>query len=102
MTSPRRHRVCIAADFETEGRLAHGLIRNVSDGGLFVGTTAIPHEGGRVRLHFREPGGTEIHLCGRVSWTTRRVAGTTFSRPQGFGVRLPDGTDGLRQLLGGR
>ncbi len=100
--SEERRRVCIAADFDTSGRAGRGLVRNVSLGGLFVGTTSPPEPGRSVRLRFRMPDGEAVSLTGRVCWTTSCAGATNFQRPHGFGVELLRVQPRLRRLLGGR
>ncbi len=96
----RRQRACIATEFETGTRRANGLIRNISERGVFVGSATLPAEGERVSLRFRAPGGHGVTtLSGRVSWTTRRRDGTRFAEPPGFGIRLAGASKSLRRLL---
>jgi len=93
-----RIRTCIETEFEAGGRRARGKIKNMSEGGLFVGTTSVPEEGETVDLSFKERGGNEIKLSGLVWWTTNDGNGNGRRTP-GFGLRLLDEIDDVRDLL---
>ena len=84
-----RIRTCIETEFEVSGHRAKGRITNVSEGGAFVGTAAIPEEGESVHLNFKEPGGEEVRFSGLVWWTTNGSRGKRHRAP-GFGLRLVD------------
>jgi len=94
----RRIRTCIETEFEVRGHRAQGKIKNMSEGGLFVGTASIPEEGESVDLTFRAPGGREVRLSGLVWWTTKGGDGKGHRTP-GFGLRLLDDSDDFRSLL---
>ena len=93
-----RIRTCIATEFEVNGHRAKGRIRNVGEGGAFVGTASIPEQGESVDLNFRAPGGEEVRFSGLVWWTTDDCCGTRHAAP-GFGIRLLDGDDEFRRFL---
>lgn len=93
-----RIRTCIETEFEVCGRRSRGKIKNVSEGGLFVGTAAIPEEGENVELTFRAPGGGEVSVSGLV-WWTRDGRGGAGSRTPGFGLRLLDESEDFRRLV---
>lgn len=93
-----RIRTCIETDFEVAGRPAQGKIKNMSESGLFVGTTSMPEEGDNVDVCFRARGGDEIKLSGLVWWTTSDVDASERRAP-GFGLRLLEEIDDLRGLL---
>ena len=91
-----RIRTSIETEFEVDGHRAQGRIRNVSEGGLFVGTTSVPEAGENVDLNFRGPGGREVCLSGLVWWTTKDGG---RHRTPGFGLRLLDDSEELQGLL---
>ena len=93
--SEKRIRTSIETEFEVRGRRATGKIKNVSEGGLFVGTAAIPEEGENVALRFRSPMGGEVSVSGLVWWTTEGVA----RRVHGFGLRVLDDSPEFRVLV---
>jgi hypothetical protein len=95
-----RVKTCIRANFETGGGRGEGLIRNVSGGGLFVGTGSLPEVGETVEVTARGAGGADVRISGLVWWTSRNRPGTNFTRPRGFGIRLLDTEQDARQLLG--
>lgn len=87
----------IEAEFRTGSVRARGKIKNVSEGGLFIGTASIPDEGDPVDVAFRNRKGQAIKLSGFVWWTTR---GESHHRRPGFGLRLLDAdTEGMRRLI---
>jgi uncharacterized protein (TIGR02266 family) len=100
----KRVSTVLMAKFAACGKLGEGKIRNLSLGGLFVGTKSIPPEGESVRVRFRLPDGPEVDVAGMVWWTTRRSEGR--HRVPGFGLRLiesdPTYEDGVRRLLQSR
>jgi uncharacterized protein (TIGR02266 family) len=98
----KRVSTVLMARFAACGKLAEGKIRNLSLGGLFVGTSSIPPEGESVRVRFRLPnGGAEVDVAGMVWWTTRSSGGR--HRVPGFGLRLIDADptyeEGVRDLI---
>ena len=94
----QRIRTCIDTEFEVRGHRAQGKIKNMSEGGLFVATAAIPEERESVDLTFRAPGGKEVRLSGLVWWTTNGGDGKGHRTP-GFGLRLLEDRDGFRGFL---
>ena len=95
----QRVRTCIPAEFTTVGVRGEGLIQNVSESGLFVGTASIPEVGEPIEVRVSGRRGDEVRISGLVWWTTKYLRGTSFSRPRGFGVRLLEGVGDARRLL---
>lgn len=84
--------------FRAGCRQGRGRVRNVSHGGLFVRTRALPQEGESVDLSLRTLAGVPIRLSGVVWWTTREGPGPNGA--SGFGLRLFDeDSEDLRRLL---
>ena len=93
----RRIRTAIQTEFEAGGLHGRGTIRNVAEGGLFVGTTQLPNQGNMVSLSFRDYNGRGHDVSGLVWWTTMDEPGT--HRAPGFGIRLLDDSDDYRRFL---
>jgi hypothetical protein len=94
----RRIRTAIQTEFEAGKLRGRGTIRNVAEGGLFVGTTQVPHQGNLVSLSFRDPkGGRGLGVSGLVWWTTADEPGP--HRSPGFGIRLLDDSEDYRRFL---
>ncbi len=93
-----RIRTCIETEFEVTGCRAKGKIKNVSEGGVFVGTGAIPEQGEDVDLNFRAPDGEEVRLSGLV-WRTTDDCGGARNRAPGFGMRLLDDNEEFRRFF---
>jgi Tfp pilus assembly protein PilZ len=93
----RRIRTAIQTEFEAGELRGRGTIRNVAEGGLFVGTTQVPHQGNLVSLSFRDNKGRGLGVSGLVWWTTADEPGT--HRAPGFGIRLLDDSDDYRRFL---
>ena len=85
----------IPAEFRADGRSGRGEVRNVSEGGLFVGTLEIPEEGSAVELTLTAPGKAAVEVKGLVWWTA--PAGRAV--PCGFGLRVLDEDEGYRRLV---
>ena len=98
MTS-RRIRTAIQTEFEAGALQGRGTIRNVAEGGLFVGTTQVPHQGDLVSLSFRDPKGRGLGVSGLVWWTTTDEPGS--HRVPGFGMRLLDDSEDYRRFVDG-
>jgi len=81
----RRIRTAIKTNFAAGRLRGEGKIKNVAEGGLFVGTSQLPDEGESVVVSFRAPGGT-VDVEGLVWWTTNDEPGR--HRTPGFGLRL--------------
>ncbi len=90
-----RVRTKIPVDFKAGAFKGTGEVRNVSEGGLFVGTLAIPEEGTELELNLREPGKAEIEVRGLVWWT----APAGQARRSGFGLRILDDHEAYRTLV---
>ena len=74
-----------------------GKIRNVSEGGLFIGTAAIPPQGELAEVTFTPPGGGRIAVTGLVWWTTDDAGGS--HRARGFGLRVLEDSERFRSLV---
>ena len=85
----------IPAEFRAHGCTARGEVRNVSSGGLFVGTLAIPDEGSEIQVTLTRPGRVPVEVKGLVWWTA--PAGRAV--PCGFGLRVLDEDEGYRTLV---
>jgi uncharacterized protein (TIGR02266 family) len=90
-----RVRTRIPAQFKADGLSGRGEVRNVSNGGLFVGTLAIPEEGSAVELTLCAPGKVDVEVKGLVWWT----APAGRANPCGFGLRVLDEDEGYRTLV---
>src|SRR5947208_421276 len=93
----RRIRTAIQTEFEAGELHGRGTIRNVAEGGLFVGTPQIPHQGDFVSLSFRDRKGRGLGVSGLVWWTTIDEPGAHSS--PGFGIRLLEDTDDYRNFF---
>ena len=93
----RRFRTAIQAEFEAGELHGRGTIRNVAEGGLFVGTPQLPHQGDLVSLSFRDPKGRGLDVSGLVWWTTSDEPGA--HRAPGFGIRLLEDSDDYRSFF---
>ena len=93
-----RIEVSLPTHFATIRTSDSGEIRNLSPGGLFIATPAIPEVGERIEVHFTAPSGEPVEACGVVWWTTkdRQFYGDAT---RGFGVRLVDDGQSYRGLL---
>lgn len=90
-------RTVIPTEFRTASLCGTGNVRNVSDGGLFVGTSAIPDEGDSVELKLNAPGEPPIEVSGLVWWTTSQLEAP--SARSGFGLRLLGQSEQYLRLL---
>ena len=96
MTS-RRIRTAIQTEFEAGALRGRGTIRNVAEGGVFVGTTQVPDQGDLVSLSFRDHTGRGLDVSGLVWWTTADEPGS--HRVPGFGFRLLDDSENYRRFF---
>lgn len=96
----KRISTVLLAKFKACGKLAQGKIRNLSVGGLFVGTASIPPTGETVRLRFRAPDGNIVDVSGLVWWTTAQSKDRKHRVP-GFGLRLIDANPAYEQAVRG-
>ena len=87
----RRLKASISAEFQVGDHRAKGLIKNISEDGLFMGTLAVPEVGEKVEVSFQAPGAGRIRVSGLVWWTTEDEETSAYGRPQGFGLRLLEG-----------
>lgn len=97
----QRIRTCIETEFEVGGQRSSGKIKNISEGGLFVGTASLPEAGESIDLRFKAPDGREVRLSGLVWWTTES-GDAGARRAPGFGLRLLDDNEDFRRLLAPR
>jgi Tfp pilus assembly protein PilZ len=93
-----RAETSLPARFAAGALRAPGRVRNVGQGGLFVGSGSIPEQGETVTLVFESPDGARIRARGLVWWTTLE-ARATGSGPEGFGVRLLEAEPSYRLLV---
>ncbi len=92
-----RFRTFIPSRFRAGELAGKGKVRNVSQGGLFVLTRAIPEVGESISLRLREPGRPAIEVRGLVWWTTRQCENP--SARSGFGLRLLESNAHYRRLV---
>lgn len=88
----------IPVEFHAASRQGKGHIKNLSEGGLFVGSGSIPQPGDTVRLAFRTLDGRKVGVSGLIWWTTRQVRRDRSMAP-GFGVRLLHTDDAYERLI---
>ena len=88
----------IPASFQIDEEKVDGRIENVSLGGVFVETPAIPERGDKLWLSFEGPDGEIVEAIGIVWWTTHEGEAARSSR-QGFGVRLVASSGDYRRFL---
>lgn len=97
-----RIRTSIPVEFEGLEVSGSGVIQNMSRGGLFVGSRAIPPQGEPLALRFDLPGAGEVAITAMVWWTTDQGDSAMFANP-GFGLRVIDEnrayTKALSQLI---
>jgi spermidine synthase len=101
-TRPMQHeriRTSIQVEIRASGRVAAGTVRNASDGGMFVETSAIPPQGESVALRFSSRGAVTHEVTGMVWWTTEGSAHRHKRR--GFGLRLLEEDEGYSRMLAG-
>lgn len=91
----QRTRTKIPAEFRAGDVSGRGEVRNVSPGGLFVGTLAIPEEGMPAAVKITAPGKAAVEVNGLVWWT----APVGRSNRCGFGLRVLDEDEGYIRLL---
>ena len=76
----------IPVEVRVNGRAVEGMVRNASDGGMFVETRTIPSQGEAVSLRFLQRSLSSVVVRGLVWWTTE---GSAYRhRHRGFGFRL--------------
>lgn len=95
--SEDRTRTKIPAEFRAGNVIGKGEVRNVSAGGLFVGTQSLPEEGSSVVVKLTEPGKVAVEVRGLVWWTTPRAA--QGQGRCGFGLCLLDEDASFQRLL---
>ena len=92
-----RIRTAIQTVFEAGPVHGRGKIRNVGEGGVFVGTAQVPSQGEMVVLSFRDQKGRKLDVSGLVWWTTSDAPGP--HRVPGFGMRLLDQSDDYSRFV---
>jgi Tfp pilus assembly protein PilZ len=93
----KRIRTAIQTEFEAGALHGRGKIRNVAEGGVFVGTEQVPDQGELVVLSFRDGKGREVDVSGLVWWTTQETPGP--HRSQGFGMRLLEDSEAYARFV---
>ena len=73
-----------------------GEVRNLSQGGLFVGSISIPAEGSPVSVEIQPPGRMAVEVTGLVWWRREPVHGGGIP---GFGLRLVDADEESYRVL---
>jgi hypothetical protein len=92
-----RRETSIPAEFRAGAIRGRGNVRNVSEGGLFVGTRAIPKAGTNAKVRLVAPGKVPVEVFGLVWWTASPA--NPLDRSCGFGLRVLDDDDGYRRLV---
>jgi len=93
----KRIRTAIQTEFEAGALHGRGKIRNVAEGGVFVGTDQVPDQGELVVLSFRDAKGRDVDVSGLVWWTTAETPGP--HRAQGFGMRLLEESEAYSRFV---
>jgi hypothetical protein len=89
----------IPVEIRVGKRVSEGMIRNASDGGMFIETREIPVQGEAVALRFSKRGASPLEVTGLVWWTTE--GGRIRHRYRGFGFRLLQDNDRWSAMLKG-
>ena len=89
----------IPVEIRVGKRVSEGMIRNASDGGMFVETRQIPTQGEAVSLRFSKRGASPLEVTGLVWWTTD--SGRVRHRYRGFGFRLLQDNDRWSAMVKG-
>ena len=97
MTPEGRIWTAFPVEFRAPGMRGKGKVRNVSDGGLFVGTREIPEEGAAVAVKLSPPGRASLEVTELVWWTATET-GAARTR-LGFGLRILDDDEGSYRRL---
>jgi Tfp pilus assembly protein PilZ len=93
----KRIRTAIQTEFEAGVLHGRGKIRNVAEGGMFIGTAQVPDQGEIVVLSFRDHRGQALDVSGLVWWTTDETPGP--HRAPGFGIRLLDDSEDYNRFV---
>ena len=83
--APDTHKLRAAVHADSEDVLYAPLSYDVSCGGVFVATAALPPLGARVELTLTLPGGDELELKGVVRWI-RDIDRASADLPMGCGI----------------
>jgi Tfp pilus assembly protein PilZ len=85
------------AQFRAQSAEGRGYVKNLSEGGLFVGGLPLPCSGEEVTLEIQGPDRSRLRVSGLVWWTT---AEKDRRQPEpGFGVRLFDAGQAYEQFF---
>jgi hypothetical protein len=87
----------IPAEFRAGEIQGRGEVRNVSPGGLFVGTRVIPEEGASAKVRIVAPGKVPVEVMGLVWWVVRSEV--PWDGRSGFGLRVLDEDEGYRRFV---
>ncbi len=82
----KRNVTRVPASFESGELRGKGHVKNVSKGGLFLRTDALPEAGSEVRVLFHTQLARKVEIRGIVVWSTAELD-QPDARP-GFGVRF--------------
>ena len=89
----------IPVEIRVGKRVSEGMIRNASDGGMFVETREIPAQGEAVSLRISKRSSSALEVAGLVWWTTE--GGRVRHRYRGFGFRLLQDNDRWSAMVKG-
>jgi hypothetical protein len=89
----------IPVEIRSGKRAFEGMVRNASDGGMFVETRQIPAQGEAVSLRFSKRSVSPLDVAGLVWWTTE--GGRIRHRYRGFGFRLLQDNERWSAMLAG-
>jgi hypothetical protein len=89
----------IPVEVRAGGRAVEGMVRNASEGGMFVETRAIPPQGEAVSLRFLQRSVSNVEVRGLVWWTTE--GSRARHRYRGFGFRLLEDDARYSAMLAG-
>jgi hypothetical protein len=102
----KRHVRRVEVHFQSGHTQGQGHIRNLSKGGMFIRSDALPAPGAPIALTIETPSGAKIDLNGTVRWTTAELgraapddgdAGAPVK--PGFGVRIESESPAYRDLF---
>jgi uncharacterized protein (TIGR02266 family) len=89
----------IPAAFECAELRGRGYIKNVSKGGLFLRTDALPAAGTAVRVLFHNRDGTKVEVSGTVAWNTSQLDRKHDEVRPGFGIFFDSSEDAYREFF---
>jgi Tfp pilus assembly protein PilZ len=97
LKNTRKHRrvtVRILVDYQARGAIRCDYATTLGAGGMFLETELVMNRGECVKVHFRIPGGEELHeLEARVTWhhAAKQEPGGNLRTP-GVGLQFSDPT----------